>query len=774
MKSNAFKLRSIIAIALIAVFGFLMITCDTGNSGNIGEGGGDSVGVVGKTSTGNDLIVMDTDMLNSKLKSVSQDGTLTFDNLDAEYTPVKGDIICAGPSTAAPYGFLYKVTTVTTDGEETVITTEMATIAEAVEYADDNESFDMDFAEGEIEEIEGVEVEFIYEDPDETPRFVSSSKETIAAVELKINKKVKEVTLTGNIKLSTKINWSIEVDGFSVKNFELSAEPRLKAEITASIDGKLEKEKEFKIYNHEFPSIKFMAGPLPVWVTPKVSIVCVVSAEGEVEVSAKLASWDYSIVFGVQKKKGSKLDAFQRNTSQPAEYLKGLEINLNGEVKVEPKAGFMFGLYGMAYAGISGGFYARLAGESDIFLGVNSNASATLSLFCGIEFIADAELEVLEYTVGELHKTFYTKEWLIWEKTWSTTAVTGVTLNKTTLSLTSKATEQLIATVLPSNATNKDKKWTSSDPSVATVGSSGTVTAVRPGTATIAVTTVDGMKTATCTVTVTAGSTDPTDPPEPIDSIIEMVQIPAGTFKMGSPETEPNRFSGETQHSVTLSSFKMSKYQVTQEQYQAVMGHNPSYFNSNPEAGETQGKRPVEYLTWYDAVELCNKLSVLEGLQEVYTINDRSPASGYPITSATVTADITKNGYRLPTEAQWEYACRAGTTTAYYTGDTISDNTGWYRENSGYKTHEVGLKPANAWGLYDMHGNVGEFCWDWNDGSYYSNSPTNDPMGGSSGALRVDRGGSWENTIEFVRCANRGGEYPYYRNYNRGFRLVRP
>jgi formylglycine-generating enzyme required for sulfatase activity len=252
-----------------------------------------------------------------------------------------------------------------------------------------------------------------------------------------------------------------------------------------------------------------------------------------------------------------------------------------------------------------------------------------------------------------------------------------------------------------------------------------------------------------------------------ITSMIEMVTISAGTFMMG--QTSSNWIPV---HSVTLTeSFYMGKYQVTQEQYQAVTGSNPSIFSSDPQAGETQSKRPVEYVTWYDTVEFCNKLSVLEGLQEVYTISGRTPASGYPITNATVTADFTKNGYRLPTEAQWEYACRAGTTTAYNTGDTISDNTGWYTSNSGSKTHHVGLKPANAWGLEDMHGNVWEWCWDWY-GLYASGAQTN-PTGASSGTERVVRGGSWSGSADNLRSASRGSDDPSDRYSRTGFRLVR-
>jgi len=254
---------------------------------------------------------------------------------------------------------------------------------------------------------------------------------------------------------------------------------------------------------------------------------------------------------------------------------------------------------------------------------------------------------------------------------------------------------------------------------------------------------------------------------------IEMVRIQSGTFTMGSPTSEANRESNETQHQVTISkSFYMGKYEVTQEQYQAVTGGNPSGFSSSPASGEIQGRRPVERVTWYDAVEFCNKLSAMEGLTSAYTITNRTPTTGYPITSATVTVNWNVNGYRLPTEAEWEYACRAGTTTAYNTGDTISDNTGWYDSNSNNRTHEVGLKPPNAWGLYDMHGNVYEWCWDWY-GTYASGAQT-DPTGAASGSYRVLRGGSWYYFGQYLRSAYRYGNIPYFRYYSFGFRFLRP
>ena len=289
------------------------------------------------------------------------------------------------------------------------------------------------------------------------------------------------------------------------------------------------------------------------------------------------------------------------------------------------------------------------------------------------------------------------------------------------------------------------------------------------------------------------------------EPIIPVVKIPKGSFMMGSPDgsggingstAEPGRISDEVLHLVTLTKgFYMSKYQVTQEQWQTVMAGNnnnisatPSFFtpaNSEPPAGgENQGKRPVENVSWYDALVFCNKLSIKDGLTPVYRIkNSTNPAVWGPVPTTNydsawdnVTVNWNANGYRLPTEAEWEYVCRARTTTAYNTGDAMSDNTGWYfynsdSDSSGMKTHEVGKKPANNWGLYDMHGNVNEWCLDWYDD--YTSAPQTNPTGVASGSYRVVRGGAYNNDAQALRSAIRFNGEPWYRFYILGFRVVR-
>jgi formylglycine-generating enzyme required for sulfatase activity len=264
-----------------------------------------------------------------------------------------------------------------------------------------------------------------------------------------------------------------------------------------------------------------------------------------------------------------------------------------------------------------------------------------------------------------------------------------------------------------------------------------------------------------------------------IVSAQEMVRIPAGVFRMGSPAAEAGRRNNETQHQVTLTKdFLIGKYPVTRELYQRVMGCNPSYFKDSPAYGGAQAKRPVEQVSWYDAIVFCNKLSILEGLSPVYRISGSTDPAAWGAVPTTrndstwdaVTANWNANGYRLPTEAEWEYACRAGTTTAYNLGAAWSGDWGWYTSNSGRMSHEVGLKAPNAWGLYDMHGNVYEWCWDRykEPGS----SSVRDPRGSATGSIRVLRGG-YGSAAQDLRSAYRNGDYPWASNLGLGFRLAR-
>ncbi len=222
---------------------------------------------------------------------------------------------------------------------------------------------------------------------------------------------------------------------------------------------------------------------------------------------------------------------------------------------------------------------------------------------------------------------------------------------------------------------------------------------------------------------------------------MEFVLIPAGEFEMGAPTNEAGRDNDEGPvHQVALQhAFYMGTYEVTQVQWRAVMGSDPAFFTGDDNL-------PVEMVSWDDVQEFIRKLNAKEGTDK----------------------------YRLPSEAEWEYACRAGTTTRYSFGDSDAKlgEYAWFAENSGDETHPVDQKKPNPWGLYDMHGNV----WEWVQDVYhesYDGAPTDGSAWVGSGSLRVYRGGSWCNVAGYCRSASRGCAGPALRCDDLGFRLVR-
>jgi formylglycine-generating enzyme required for sulfatase activity len=246
----------------------------------------------------------------------------------------------------------------------------------------------------------------------------------------------------------------------------------------------------------------------------------------------------------------------------------------------------------------------------------------------------------------------------------------------------------------------------------------------------------------------------------------DFILIKGGAFTMGSPAQELDRIADEVQHRVTLVDFYLAKSEVTQREYRALIGNNPGNFQGD--------NLPVEQVTWFDAVRFCNARSAREGLTPAYTINGEN-----------VLWNKNANGYRLPTEAEWEYACRAGTATPFNTGNNISDTDANFMNHYGYntdasgrviggyrqKTTPINSFKANPWGLFDMHGNVWEWCWDWY-GEYGTAAQTN-PQGAASGTLRVNRGGGWNDFPKHIRSAYRAATPPDNASFNIGFRLAR-
>ncbi|HEV8543348.1 MAG TPA: formylglycine-generating enzyme family protein [Verrucomicrobiae bacterium] len=273
-----------------------------------------------------------------------------------------------------------------------------------------------------------------------------------------------------------------------------------------------------------------------------------------------------------------------------------------------------------------------------------------------------------------------------------------------------------------------------SSPENATGSSSGTpVTAPRPG-APIEIATASG---------------------------IEMVYLPGGEFAMGADNGNPDEAPA---HKVKLTPFAIDKYEVCQEMFEKVQLPNPSHWNENP-------KKPVERVRWRDAKQYCNERSVLEKLKPVY--NEKT---------ADWDPDFSASGYRLPTEAEWEYACKAGTDAAFDFGQSDKlRQFAWFADNAEEKTHAIAQKKPNRWGIYDLYGNVSEWCEDVYSPTYYKESPGVDPAGPPSprkDVKRVMRGGSWKSSAEMCRSTFRQGQKTgdtdacFYTDYC-GFRCVR-
>jgi formylglycine-generating enzyme required for sulfatase activity len=237
---------------------------------------------------------------------------------------------------------------------------------------------------------------------------------------------------------------------------------------------------------------------------------------------------------------------------------------------------------------------------------------------------------------------------------------------------------------------------------------------------------------------------------------IEMVLIPAGTFEMGSTRGKPDE---APVHTVRVDAFLLDRTEVTQEQFAKLEMPDPSHFKDRT--------NPVEQVNWPQAVLFCNRRSEAEGLQPCYN-------------EETAACDFQAAGYRLPTEAEWEYACRAGTTTDYSFGSDPRrlDAHAWFADNARKKTHPVGRKRPNPWWLFDMHGNVGEWCHDTYDRRYYAKSPEENPRGPADGKLYVLRGGAWTSRPGQLRSSARMGDNPGFADACLardaiGFRCVR-
>ncbi|MBQ9494040.1 MAG: formylglycine-generating enzyme family protein [Treponema sp.] len=279
--------------------------------------------------------------------------------------------------------------------------------------------------------------------------------------------------------------------------------------------------------------------------------------------------------------------------------------------------------------------------------------------------------------------------------------------------------------------------------------------------------------------------------PEPTPPITTVTKTPtaseadANGFVTISAGSMPLNSDG-SYHVTLTKAYMICDHEVTQKEWQDVMGSNPSGFRSNPATGEVQENRPVEQVSWYDAIAYCNKRSLSEGLTPCYSVKvDETEVDWENLKYADIptdnnadwnaaVCDFSKKGYRLPTEAEWEIAARGGLTGDVYAGtDDVSKlgDYAWYRDNGDLKTHEVKKKKPNGYGLYDMSGNVYERCWDrYGD---YTTSEATDPTGAELGTERVGRGGHFDSYLPKHFMSYRSRMAPNKKNHYNGFRLAR-
>jgi formylglycine-generating enzyme required for sulfatase activity len=333
-------------------------------------------------------------------------------------------------------------------------------------------------------------------------------------------------------------------------------------------------------------------------------------------------------------------------------------------------------------------------------------------------------------------------------------SVTGVTLTPTTLSLIVGGTDTLTAAVAPENATNKAVTWSVSPAGVVTVSNAGLVTAVAAGTASITVTTADGGKTATCEISVNAVL-------PPVEQVvvtsmygrdtIRLVTVEGGHFTMGCNGSRDGEDANECYddekplRSISITyTYKIGKYEVTQKLWHVVMGSLPNSQTSDINDYGVGDNYPVYYVSWNDVQTFLTNLNNLTGRQ-----------------------------FRLPMEWEWEYAARGGNQSQghKYSGNNTLGNVAWYYSNSGSKSHVVGTKAANELGIYDMSGNVLEWCADWYGD--YSSTAQNNPTGPASGSYHVLRGGGCNFVANVCRATFRYTYNPDWRDFI-GFRVALP
>jgi formylglycine-generating enzyme required for sulfatase activity len=616
-----------------------------------------------------------------------------------------GKVLFSGITAQTPDGLLRKITARNVQGDELILTTEPARLTEAVQKGAVSGSFALSLADTATGvRQKGLSVTRVTED---AFTLAFTDYEPAPGIEV-----------TGALSFQPRLDFEIVIDDWIVESFNitLSAVSTTDLSFRAGIAGQITG--RAKLQQWPLNPITVPIGPLWVVVFPTLSIQVGVDGTIIAEITAGIeatqtatagASYETGIWTPIQE------------LEQSFSFTSPLDPTIEGNLKlfIGPRLDLrLFGTpFFVAYAELNGYARVNVAPLNDpywaLYAGVEANVGIISSLF-NPEFINLEGATIFEH---------------------ETLLEAGFKLTVTPETLAGVVdTDYAFTTHHQNRPTQPEYTWDFGDgtPQVAiTIDTTATHAFSVPGVYDVSVTLTDtesGKEKGQASVVATIASADTV-----VDAGIDFVLVPAGSFQMGS--TNGNSSELPVHEVVISEAFELGRYEVTQAEWESVMGSNPSSFTGDD-------TRPVESVSW-DDVQLY--------IEALNAQND-----GFV--------------YRLPTEAEWEYACRAG-TTGDYAGDL--DAMAWYSSNSGSQTHPVGQKEPNAWGLYDMHGNVWEWVQDRYSSSYYSVSPGTDPPGPTSGSYRVHRGGAWYSSAIRCRSAYRGGDSPGDRHSGLGFRLVR-
>jgi len=690
-----------------------------------------------------ETVVLSTATANSII-DVSENQIIFPSGTDSSIYQV-GNVITAAPTTAAPHGLLRKVVSHSTQGNQVVVNTAIARLEDAFDQLD--LSITQNLKTSDIETSRSLIDGIIFKEDTKNPYNFSYTIDEDFDLGSNIILNIDgELSLTLGYDFRVKIN---VIRGLHYINFESFVTSN--GDLALTVNGSFSYERSIDLYEHYFSPAILFAGGVPIVLVPKVVVILNIDAAGQASVTTSVstsASFSAAVVYDKPSWTNTQDRELDFSYSPPS-----LSADMNATIDAGPR--LEINLYGIAGPWVHG------KGVLDL----NANISETpwWTLTGGFAVDAGVKFEALGYVANH--------------------SIPNIINHSTVLA---QAAQNQVATPSFSppggsyeSAQNVSINCASSGATIryTTNGSEPTETSTQYS-ATISVSTTTTIKarafrngwtpSSIASATYTIGGGTPG----------QMVLVPGGTFTMG--RTTGSGYSDELPpHSVTLNSFYMGKYEVTQAEYAQYMQPG-SNWTSNYGLGDNY---PAYYVSWYAILKYCNLRSIAEGLTPVYTISGSTdPANwGAVPTSSNYTwnsaiCNFSANGYRLPTEAEWEYAARGATNTPdyLYSGSDDINAVAWYDGNNNpIGSKPVGAKAPNGLGLYDMSGNVWEWCWDWYGNIYYLLSLGNNPTGPVSGSDRVPRGGSWYVSAPDCRVARRGYYGPSGSSYGIGFRLCR-